>query len=103
MKTLLTAALLTASAAAPAWAGDTLLSPRQKEYRDSITPRPGEEIDRLDRSIKTMSPKTLQFFAELSKRSGTDVDLALRPSLGMSNKHAPHVVFEKTIDVAPLK
>ncbi len=91
MQTLLTAALLTASTAVSAWA--VPLSPRQHDLRDSITPRAGEEIDRLDRSIKTMSPKTLQFFAELSKRSGADVDVALRPSLGMSNKHAPNVLY----------
>jgi hypothetical protein len=85
------------------WAGDVLLSPRQQEHRNSIMPRPGEEIDRLDRSIKTQSPKTRQFFAELSKRPSTDVDLALRPTLGMSNKHLPHGVVTEAIGIAPLK
>src|SRR5882724_10243567 len=98
--------------AASANAGDALMSPKAQEQADSHRTVSGTTPDMIDRSIKSGSPKQVEFAAFTRKVSGTDsgIDLANAPRPNLSAKDPNYdvalrenAVKQSNIQVAPLK
>ena len=75
---LLTAVTATITLAGSALAGDAVLSPKAKELRNSVRRVSGITEDRIDRSLKSVSPKVAELEASYHRvpAAGPTIDLA---------------------------
>ena len=85
-------------------ASEPLLSPKAKALADSLARVPGTTTDMSDRSVKSDSPKHIEFLASLSKVPGTPPDMIIRNGPAVPPRLLANEPWRlESFRVAPLK
>ena len=107
---LLAAVTAIATFAGVAKADDAYLSPKARQLKEDFRKVPGTTTDKLDRSVKSGSPKGIEFSASLRTvpSTGPSIDLAHGPRPLLSPKdprydQALRELRQTQFQVAPLK
>ncbi len=95
--------MATLASIAQAGESEIFASPKVQQMMRDWEPHSFEEEGYLDRSFRPIAPKQWGLQKESERGTGVLADLAVRPILGRSDKHAQIYFESKEFEVAPLK